>query len=236
MTIKVRLLIGAHAYACVEHGARKTDIRLSPGKAAWTSLRESADEYRAEATHKAQLAALCEQAAHILESEARPMPPITAYDPTVADRHMAVIEEAILHYRTPDVLDIPLSETDQDDLRGIPTTLPTRFDPFPMSELQVEAALCLWEAALELKEQASADGTLLTALFELHGTGVMRHAVMQLVPACCAAWDMLSDDEQEKAAPFDWEYVPGFLRRCITDGRLEQAIANQYTTVPAEIR
>lgn len=119
-----------------------------------------------------------------------------------------------------------------------PATTPPAL--FPMSELHVEAALCLWEAALEMQARSSAtQGNPLTgdevvphvaldALFADHGTNVMRHAIMQLAPACCAEWDLLDDQQQEALAPFDWEFVPDFLHRCITDGRLLIAIENQY--------
>lgn len=63
----VKIHIGAHAYACITEGARKTDIRLTPGKGAPASLREFAAEERARAARIAALADLAERAANALE-------------------------------------------------------------------------------------------------------------------------------------------------------------------------
>lgn len=64
----VKLLIGAHAYACITKDGVKTDILLSPGRSASQSLRESADEYLIKAQRALRMAALCEEAAAILET------------------------------------------------------------------------------------------------------------------------------------------------------------------------
>lgn len=64
----VRILIGASAYACINDGARKTDLLLSPGKGAQASLRESAAEYREKAARQIALAELAERAAEWLDA------------------------------------------------------------------------------------------------------------------------------------------------------------------------
>jgi len=67
--MKVSTIIGANAYAVIEHeDGRRTDIRLSPGKSAQASLREYAKEMRAEAARKQSLAETAERAAAILDA------------------------------------------------------------------------------------------------------------------------------------------------------------------------
>ncbi|MFA7334866.1 MAG: hypothetical protein WC130_11330 [Kiritimatiellia bacterium] len=66
--MKVRLLIGANAYACItQANGRQTDIRLNPGKSAVKSLRESAAEYLERARHFERMATLAGDAADVLE-------------------------------------------------------------------------------------------------------------------------------------------------------------------------
>jgi len=66
--MKVRLLIGANAYACIKQAnGHQTDILLSPGKSAVRSLRESAAEYRERSDHLLRMATLANDAADILE-------------------------------------------------------------------------------------------------------------------------------------------------------------------------
>lgn len=67
--IDVRILVGAHAYATVTEGSRKTDFLLSAGKSAPASLREYADEQRERAQRILAMANLAERAATKLESE-----------------------------------------------------------------------------------------------------------------------------------------------------------------------
>lgn len=66
----VRMLIGAHAYAAIQHDVScQTDIRLSPGKSAQASLREYARELRADIANKQALADLACAAADHLDRE-----------------------------------------------------------------------------------------------------------------------------------------------------------------------
>lgn len=68
--MKVRLLIGAnaYAYACItQANGHQTDIRLDHGKSAVKSLRESAAEYRERSDHLLRMATLANDAADILE-------------------------------------------------------------------------------------------------------------------------------------------------------------------------
>ena len=66
--MKARILVGTHAYAVITDDAGVSiDIRLSPGKSAVKSLRESAAEYKAQAEHKLYLSSVALAAAAILE-------------------------------------------------------------------------------------------------------------------------------------------------------------------------
>lgn len=65
--IDVRILVGAHAYATVTEGNRKTDFLLSAGKSAQASLREYATEQRERVQRILAMADLAERAATKLE-------------------------------------------------------------------------------------------------------------------------------------------------------------------------
>lgn len=67
--MRVNLLIGANAYACIEENGRKTDIKLQAGKSASASLREFAAEQMLRASKAAALADLAERAAATLDGE-----------------------------------------------------------------------------------------------------------------------------------------------------------------------
>ena len=63
---KVRVFLGANAYACITKDGRSLDVLLSPGRSAGTSLRESAAELRKEIERKLSLANLMEEAAALI--------------------------------------------------------------------------------------------------------------------------------------------------------------------------
>ena len=67
--MKVRLMIGAAAYAVIEESGRQTDIKLSPGKGAPQSLREYAAEQRERAARLLAMADKAERAADCLERD-----------------------------------------------------------------------------------------------------------------------------------------------------------------------
>jgi hypothetical protein len=68
--MKVTTMIGATgAYACIVKGQRTLDVLLSPGRSAFVSLRESAQELREKAAKLQDRAALMEEAAELLRSE-----------------------------------------------------------------------------------------------------------------------------------------------------------------------
>lgn len=69
-----------------------------------------------------------------------------------------------------------------------------------------ETAMCLWEAALELRERLPE----LQRSWRANGTSAMRHAIMALVDECEASWEAarVAGTENE---PYDWEHCPAFL-------------------------
>ena len=67
--MKVRIIVGQYAYACIEHEGQKTDIRLEPGRSASQSLREYAAEQHARATRILDMVDLANAAAEHLESK-----------------------------------------------------------------------------------------------------------------------------------------------------------------------
>lgn len=73
--------------------------------------------------------------------------------------------------------------------------------------LAVEAALCLWEAMLETRD----DDKELQAAFDALGTFHMRHTAIALAPVVLGVWDALSETEREAFVPYDWEFVPAVL-------------------------
>lgn len=74
--------------------------------------------------------------------------------------------------------------------------------------LHMEAALCLWEAMLEDRDKLAQ----LNAEWDRWGTVEMRHCAIELAPSVCAVWDCMTVEEREACIPYDWEFVPLFLR------------------------
>jgi hypothetical protein len=67
--MKVRILVGANAYACITDGNCSVDVLLSPGKGPAASLRETAAETRERARRDLVRADRYERAADQLERE-----------------------------------------------------------------------------------------------------------------------------------------------------------------------
>lgn len=94
----------------------------------------------------------------------------------------------------------------------------------------MEAALCLWEAMLDVNmqgwsrdpENENRDETaapltgnhagLYRAWLD-YGTVEMRHAAIGLADFMLRVWDSMSETERETLVPYDWEFVPAFLRQ-----------------------
>lgn len=81
--------------------------------------------------------------------------------------------------------------------------------PSNLTHLQCEAALCIWEAMLENVVRQSPQ---LKRAFETYGTVEMRHCAIRLAPLACKVWDLMTEDEQQDLIPYDWEFIPKFVR------------------------
>jgi hypothetical protein len=75
--------------------------------------------------------------------------------------------------------------------------------------LEVEAALCLWEAALDLREKCKP----LAMIWDGVGAFEMRHRVMALVTDAERIWVALGDAQDDIV--FDWEFCPTFISDCV---------------------
>lgn len=71
--MRARIILGAEAaYAAISSGGVQLDVRLAPGRAAAHSLRQTADEWRAQAARLVRNAQLAEDAAdQLAEDDAR---------------------------------------------------------------------------------------------------------------------------------------------------------------------
>ena len=70
--MRVNILVGAEAaYACIRSLGHDMDVRLSPGRSAAQSLRETAEEWRQQAARLQQRAMYVTEAAAQLEEDER---------------------------------------------------------------------------------------------------------------------------------------------------------------------
>ncbi|MER8582661.1 hypothetical protein NKG95_28825 [Mesorhizobium sp. M1423] len=87
-----------------------------------------------------------------------------------------------------------------------------------MNDATCEAAMCLWEAMLEvrMKEGTSqaAWAAPIFARWDQWGTCEMRHDCIALAPIAERVWVAVRETgEEDDLVPFDWEFIPAFLRR-----------------------
>ncbi|WP_031293677.1 hypothetical protein [Sphingobium sp. HDIP04] len=75
------------------------------------------------------------------------------------------------------------------------------------NEANLETAMCLWEAMLEIRDRPD-----IAARFEEVGTVAMRHAVMTLIADCEREWEAARGRDEDHS-PYDWEWCPAFLER-----------------------
>ncbi len=69
LELKVNIIVGAqYAYACIKRGGQSLDVKLSPGKSAQASLRESAKDARQTAERLIRQAETMEAAAAHIET------------------------------------------------------------------------------------------------------------------------------------------------------------------------
>jgi hypothetical protein len=72
---------------------------------------------------------------------------------------------------------------------------------------EMEAALCLWEAMLELREKLPR----LDAEFDAHGQWAMRQAAIALAPHSEQVWQVISDNGNDDTVTYDWEFCPEYI-------------------------
>jgi hypothetical protein len=99
---------------------------------------------------------------------------------------------------------------------------------------QVETAMCLWEAFLELQGETGADNLpteLAEKLCEIrsqHGSFVMRAVIAGLADDCDSAWEAREALDGQDHIAFDFEFCPEFIAGALDSGLLTQSINNQY--------
>lgn len=82
------------------------------------------------------------------------------------------------------------------------------------THLEVEAALCIWEALIDFHAKNNSPLTELVGLefyWDQMGTAQVRDDAIRLAESLERVWIGLSSDEQELFAPFDWDFTPWFL-------------------------
>lgn len=72
----------------------------------------------------------------------------------------------------------------------------------------MEAACCLWEAMLELRDELPK----LHAEWLRHGTAVMRQHAIDLAVETDEEWSQIPDDVRD-GMTFDWELCPMVIKR-----------------------
>lgn len=72
---------------------------------------------------------------------------------------------------------------------------------------EMEAALCLWEAMLELREKLPR----LDAEFCSHGAWAMRQAAIALATHAEQVWQVISDNGNDDTVMYDWEFCPEYI-------------------------
>lgn len=85
------------------------------------------------------------------------------------------------------------------------------------TEIQMEAAQCIWEAVLEDLMDYRED-TPINRFRSTVGTPELRAQLrnLDILKACDDGWFMLEQNgTQDKMIPYDWEYVPFFVRNCL---------------------
>lgn len=88
------------------------------------------------------------------------------------------------------------------------------------TRLEMEAAMCLWEAFCELAYDSEPKGELRDiahALRENYGTVTMRHACLLAAPAALALYDRMTEDDKDRffGWAYDWEVIPSILHHTL---------------------
>ncbi len=85
------------------------------------------------------------------------------------------------------------------------------------SELEAEAALCLWEAMLEAKftnekreEEGLEERSDMVSVWDDTGSLFMRHEALRLAHVVCETYELIPVGARDAIA-YDWEIVPAIL-------------------------
>lgn len=84
---------------------------------------------------------------------------------------------------------------------------------------EIEAALCLWEAMLEVRNGRFTSEHWINVQWEEMGTVHMRHWAISAAAYLGKVWNAapMTDDTRDMLSPFDWEFVPAVLGRMSAD-------------------
>jgi hypothetical protein len=96
--------------------------------------------------------------------------------------------------------------------------------PMTATKLDPTDYMAAWEAMLECRENIPA----MDALWAQIGTVAMRHYTVAIAEGAMKAWHKM-DGAHTIAVPYDWEYLPEYLRR-IPEWGLEAA------TLPTDLK
>lgn len=92
------------------------------------------------------------------------------------------------------------------------------------TNLDAEAALCVWEFMLEVKALSKAPewAQSMLDLWDSMGTVHMRHIALDLGRSVNAVWQSMTEEERESVVPYDWEFCPAFVANL----KFDRALAN----------
>jgi hypothetical protein len=100
---------------------------------------------------------------------------------------------------------------------------------------EVETALCLWEAVLEIlnekgdDSEKTEDAKLIANFWDGNGAFTMRAAVASMVTECGQAFEAIAAlNGGDYDGSFDWDFCPQFVRGALKNGIFEQALGWQY--------
>lgn len=119
----------------------------------------------------------------------------------------------------------PIDQLTPDERRGL---------IWPMTDtLRMEAAMCLWEAAMELRS----DIQQLDDYWNDVGTVEMRHLIMTFSDPLHLAWHIHQRSaDDDVLVPFDWEFSPWFLDYCIDWDRFGPSLKPNWADLARNLR
>lgn len=111
------------------------------------------------------------------------------------------------------------------DLNALGLSAPelTRARGADAPHLLAEASQCAWEHVLECMHAKGTDNPTpeqdhaseVSAARDGLGSVELRHVCRELAHAISVGWALLDEHAQEVMAPYDWNYVPWFMRECV---------------------